>query len=193
MRMQPRLAAHDLACRRGDRLLFRKVTFALEAGDALHVVGANGIGKSSLLRQLAGLMRPFAGNLEREGTVGLIDERLALDEDVRLCEALRFWSRMDGAVEDGLERMGLAGLADVPVRYLSTGQRKRAAFARLLAAAPSIQLLDEPLNGLDSDGHALIEALIAEHRAKGGLCIVASHQPIALPDAATLDLAAFAA
>ena len=191
--MQPRLAAHDLACRRGDRLLFRGLSFALEAGEALLVVGANGIGKSSLLRQLAGLMRPFAGSVEREGMVGLIDERLALDEEIGLAEALRFWRKIDSASENGLAQMGLSGLADVPVRYLSTGQRKRAAFARLITAAPPVWLLDEPLNGLDSDGHALVEQLVADHRAKGGICVAASHQAIAMPDAATLQLARFAA
>ena len=191
--MQPRLAAHDLACRRGDRLLFRGLSFALEAGEALLVVGANGIGKSSLLRQLAGLMRPFAGSVEREGMVGLIDERLALDEEIGLAEALRFWSKIDSASENGLAQMGLSGLADVPVRYLSTGQRKRAAFARLITAAPPVWLLDEPLNGLDSDGHSLVEQLVSDHRAKGGICVAASHQAIAMPDAATLQLTRFAA
>ena len=191
--MQPRLAAHDLACRRGDRLLFRGLSFALEAGEALLVVGANGIGKSSLLRQLAGLMRPFAGSVEREGMVGLIDERLALDDEIGLAEALRFWRKIDSASENGLAQMGLSGLADVPVRYLSTGQRKRAAFARLITAAPPVWLLDEPLNGLDSDGHALVEQLVADHRAKGGICVAASHQAIAIPDAATLQLTRFAA
>ena len=128
----PRLAATDLACRRGERLLFRGLSFALAAGDALHVVGPNGTGKSSLLRLLAGFLRPFAGSVERDGALALLDERLALDEHLALSKALAFWGKLD---EGGtpVERLGLAALDDVPVRYLSTGQRKRAAFSRLLA------------------------------------------------------------
>ena len=191
--MQARLAAHDLACRRGDRLLFRGLSFALEPGEALHVAGANGIGKSSLLRQLGGLLRAFAGRVEREGAAGLIDERLALDEDVALASALDFWRRLDRTRDDALDRMGLAGLADVPVRYLSTGQKKRAAFARLLAAAPPIWLLDEPLNGLDAEGQQRAEREIADHCARGGVCVVASHQDMALPTSRRLALAEYRA
>lgn len=190
--MQPRLAATDLACRRGDRLLFRGLSLELGAGNALHVTGANGIGKSSLIRILAGLLRPFAGAVAREGRVALVDERLALDETVSLGVALSFWSGIDGTAP-ALDRVGLADLADVPVRFLSTGQRKRAALARLLGARASVWLLDEPLNGLDDDGRRLVEGLIAGHCAGGGLCLAASHQPIALPGGKTLALSGFAA
>ncbi|UVI40470.1 heme ABC exporter ATP-binding protein CcmA [Qipengyuania spongiae] len=190
--MQPRLAATNLACRRGDRLLFRGLSLELGAGDALHVTGANGVGKSSLIRILAGLLRPFAGAIAREGRVALVDERLALDETVPLGTALGFWSRLDRSLPT-LDRVGLADLADVPVRFLSTGQRKRAALARLLAAQAPIWLLDEPLNGLDDEGKRLVEGLISDHCADGGLCLAASHQPIALPDGKTLALRAFAA
>ena len=185
--MQARLAAHDLACRRGDRLLFRGLSFVCEAGGALHVIGANGIGKSSLLRMLAGLLRPFAGAIERDGAVGLLDERLALDEDVPLAVASRFWSALDEAEPD-LERWGLDRLKDVPVRYLSTGQRKRAVFSRLSAAASPIWLLDEPLNGLDADAQGVVEGMIAEHRSRGGVCILASHQPVDMQNAQILSL-----
>lgn len=186
-----RLAATDLACRRGERLLFRGVSLALGPGDACHVVGSNGIGKSSLIRILAGLLRPFAGAVEREGAVGLIDERHALDGNVELGTALAFWRRLDGG-EVPLEKLGLAELLDVPVRYLSTGQKKRAALARLLAQDAPIWLLDEPLNGLDTGGVALVEGLIAEHLARGGLAVIASHQPLSAR-ATTLSLAEFAA
>ena len=187
-----RLAATDLACRRGERLLFRGLSFALAAGDALHVVGPNGTGKSSLLRLLAGFLRPFAGSVERDGALALLDERLALDEHLALSKALAFWGRLD---EGGMpvERLGLAALDDVPVRYLSTGQRKRAAFSRLLAQDADTWLLDEPLNALDADGAALVEALVAEHRANGGIAVVASHQPIDLAGARRLDLRDFIA
>jgi heme exporter protein A len=189
-----RLAAHDLACRRGDRLLFRGLTLALGAGEAAQVAGANGIGKSSLIRILAGLLRPFTGNVERAGAIGLIDERPALDPHLPLGSALAFWGALDGEHDDETAaRLGLARLLDVPVRYLSTGQRKRAALARLIGQQAPIWLLDEPLNGLDSDAARLAETLAAEHCAAGGICIVASHQPFALPHMRRVELREFAA
>jgi heme exporter protein A len=191
--MQAHLAATDLACRRGDRVLFRGVSLALVPGDACHVAGPNGIGKTSLIRVLAGLLRPLAGSVEREGATALLDERHALDPQLPLGRALAFWAGLDGErIDEHAERLGLADLAEVPVRYLSTGQTKRAALARLLAQRAPVWLLDEPLNGLDSAGIVLVEALIAEHRAAGGLCMVASHQPIALASATRLEIADFA-
>jgi heme exporter protein A len=186
------LAARDIACRRGDRVLFSGLSFDLKGGDALQVAGTNGIGKSSLLRILAGLMPPYAGALEREGQVGLLDENAALDPGLPLGKALAFWQRMDGEGNNGADRLGLANLMDVPVRYLSTGQTKRASFARLLGQRAAIWLLDEPLNGLDRDAAALAEALAAQHCASGGICVIASHQPFALPGMARLDLADYA-
>ena len=192
--MQARLAAKDIACRRGDRILFSGLQLELGAGDALHVTGANGIGKSSLVRILAGLLRPFEGTVAHEGTIGLVDERLAMDEQLDLKSALAFWERLDGCSSPAgaMEVLGLKDLADVPVRYLSTGQRKRAAFARLLNASLPIWLLDEPLNGLDSEACAKVEALIALHCGGGGICLVASHQPIAIPGKKSLALEEFA-
>ena len=188
-----RLAAHDLACRRGDRVLFSGLSLRLAPGEALHVAGANGIGKSSLLRVLAGLLQPFAGDLERLGAVGLIDDRPALDPHLPLGRALAFWQRMDGAAGDALGQLGLSGLIDVPVRYLSTGQKKRAALARLIGQAASIWLLDEVLNGLDGEAARLAEKLAAEHCAAGGICVIASHQAFALPGMRQLALAEYAA
>jgi heme exporter protein A len=192
--MQARLVAKDIACRRGERLLLR--AFSLEAlpGDAVHLTGANGIGKSSLLRILGGLLRPFAGTVERGGTVGLVDERLALDTNLPLRDALAFWERIDGAANTGAiyAALQLEPLLDVPVRYLSTGQKKRAALARLNHSGSAIWLLDEPLNGLDRDATAAFERIIAEHCAKGGVALVASHQPIALPSPQIIDLSEYA-
>ena len=151
-----RLAATDLACRRGDRLLFRGLSFALEAGQALQVVGPNGTGKSSLLRILAGLLRPEAGAVERNRQVALLDERLALDGHLPLGRAFGFWSRIDGGgYRPGqLASLGLDGLVDVPVRFLSTGQRKRAGILQSNTQKAGLWLLDEPLNGLDVDAAA---------------------------------------
>jgi heme exporter protein A len=187
------LAAFDLACRRGDRVLFAGLSFTLAPGEALQITGANGIGKSSLLRLIAGLARPFAGRIAREGNVGLVDERPALDPEVPLARALAFWSRIDGPSPLHLDRLGLTDLLDVPVRYLSTGQRKRAALARLLGQDATIWLLDEPLNGLDVHATAIVEDLTATHCRAGGIALVASHQPFRLPALATLALTDYAA
>lgn len=191
----PFLRASELACRRGDRLLFAGLSLALEPGGALHLAGANGIGKSSLLRILAGLLRPFAGTVARGGAVALLDERTALDPHLPLAQALAFWGAVDDvAVErrrEGLAAAALDDLSDVPVRLLSTGQRKRAALARVIAQGAPLWLLDEPLNGLDTASVAMVEGLVASHCAGGGICVIASHQPIAVPGLARLDLAGF--
>ncbi|MEW9854308.1 heme ABC exporter ATP-binding protein CcmA [Novosphingobium sp. M1R2S20] len=189
---EPRIAAHDLACRRGDRLLFRGVTFGIEGGQAMQVAGANGTGKSSLLRLLAGLTRPFAGTIERVGETGLLDERAALDPDLPLGRALAFWSSIDARSPAAVEALGLRELLDVPVRYLSTGQRKRAAMARLLGQNATIWLLDEPLNGLDVHAARVVEDLTAAHCASGGIALIASHQPFALPNMTMLALQEYA-
>ncbi|MBN8502157.1 MAG: ATP-binding cassette domain-containing protein, partial [Sphingomonadales bacterium] len=140
--MQPcRLSAHDLACRRGERLLFARLSFTVEAGQALQLSGSNGIGKSSLIRIVAGLLTPFAGRIERTGAAGLLDERPALDPHLPLGRALGFWRGIDGTVADRTTDLGLADLLDVPVRYLSTGQKKRAALARLIGQQAPVWLL----------------------------------------------------
>ncbi|MWV27371.1 heme ABC exporter ATP-binding protein CcmA [Aurantiacibacter rhizosphaerae] len=189
----PRLAARDLACRRGERLLFRALSLNLDAGTACHVTGSNGTGKSSLIRIMAGLLRPYAGVVERAGSTALLDQSLALDEHLPLGRALAFWAGMDGAVSgDDLARLGLTDLLDVPVRYLSTGQRKRAALARMIGQDARIWLLDEPLNGLDQDAVGMVEQLVESHVAGGGIALVASHQPIGIPGMDVLHLPDYA-
>jgi heme exporter protein A len=188
-----RLAARDLACRRGDRVLFRGLDLELKAGEALHVAGPNGVGKSSLIRILAGLLRPYSGSVERQGALGLIDEHPALEPQLPLGRALDFWRRLDGPADNEAVRLGLAGLLDVPVRYLSTGQRKRAALARLIGQDAAIWLLDEPLNGLDASAARLAEAIAAEHCHAGGVCLIASHQPFDFAGLRRIELADFAA
>lgn len=184
------LAFDRVSCARGRRLLFADIDFALTAGDALVVSGPNGVGKSSLLRLAAGLLVPESGSVSREGQVALADEATALDPALPLSTALDFWARIDGGdARDALASVGLDRLADVPVRMLSTGQRRRATLARTLAARAEIWLLDEPANGLDSDAVVMLEALIAAHRMQGGIAVIASHQAIAVDDAQTLVLA----
>jgi heme exporter protein A len=190
--LRPVLAASKLACRRGDRVLFSGVDIALAGGQALHVAGPNGIGKSSLIRILAGLLPPFAGSVERDGAAGLLDERPALDPLLPLEQALGFWARLDGADagkrDATIGRLGLADLLDVPVRYLSTGQRKRAGLARLIGQDAPIWLLDEPLNGLDMQATRTVQTLVADHCAAGGIAVIASHQPFALAGMARIEL-----
>ena len=188
-----RLTASDLACRKGDRLLFKALSFTLEPGEALQLTGSNGIGKSSLMRIVAGLAPAYAGTVERLGAVGLVDERPALDPHLPLGRALAFWQRIDGPADAELARLGIAGLEEVPVRYLSTGQKKRAALARLLGQRAPIWLLDEPLNGLDTRGVELVQQIAAEHCRAGGICLIASHQAFALPGLRALELRDFAA
>lgn len=187
------ITATDLACRRGDRLLFRGLSFALEAGEALHITGANGIGKSSLLRILAGLLTPFAGSTDGSGAVALLDERPALDLDAPLGKALGFWQSVDSCMDasQALDALDLLPLLDIPVRYLSTGQRKRAAMASILNRGAAIWLLDEPLSGLDTAAQAKLASLVQSHVSDGGICVLASHQPVALDGLRSLELADF--
>ena len=187
-----RLSAADLACRRGDRLLFAQLSFALEGGQALQLAGSNGIGKSSLIRILAGLLSPFSGSVSRDGTIALLDERPALDPHLPLGRALGFWQGIDGPADNEAARLGLTDLMDVPVRYLSTGQKKRAALARLIGQKAPVWLLDEPLNGLDTRGVALVEELAAEHCRAGGIAVIASHQPFNLAGMKRIEMKDFA-
>jgi heme exporter protein A len=186
---EARLAATDLACRRGDRLLFRGLSFSLGECRALQVIGPNGTGKSSLLRILAGLMRPEAGTVERNRQAALLDDRLPLDGDLPLGRAFDFWRRVDGA---GLGLEALDSLADVPVRFLSTGQRKRAGILQSNAHAAGVWLLDEPLNGLDVDAAAEFQEQVAGYLADGGIAVIASHQPFHVPGLERLHLSDYA-
>ena len=185
-----RLSAEGLSCVRGGRILFRGLSFALQPGQAGLLTGPNGVGKSSLLRLLAGLLAPSAGLCHAPGTRALCDDRLALDEHLPLEQALRFWARLDGRSEAdvaaAMERAGLAYLAEVPVRYFSTGQRQRARLARTYLAGARLWLLDEPANGLDSDSVNQLGAVLQGHLDGGGIILAASHIP--LPIAFDLSL-----
>lgn len=189
------LSLRGVACLRGHRLLFEGLDLALDGGEALVVGGPNGAGKSSLLRIAAGLLRADAGTVKRKARVGWLGEQAALDGERPLRAALAFWTRLDGASDTALEAamavMGIDALGEVPVRYLSTGQRRRAAIARTVASRAPLWLLDEPANGLDADGVARLGAAMAAHRAGGGAILAATHLPLPL-EARTLALAEFA-
>ncbi len=183
------LAFENVTCVRGRRFLFGDVSFTLDASDALVVSGPNGSGKSSLLRLAAGLLKAEKGAINIEGQIALADEHTALDPMLPLYDALNFWATIDGSnAMSALGSVGLDHLARVPVRMLSTGQRRRATLARTLAACAEIWLLDEPANGLDIESIAMLEGLIAVHRMQGGIVIIASHQPIAVDGAQSLTL-----
>lgn len=172
--MSALLRFEEVALRRGGRLLFERLSLSLEPGDALQVVGPNGTGKSSLIRLAAGLLRCESGTIQRS-PMALADDNLALDRELPLKRALSFWG---GTVEPPMEAMGLTALASVPVRFLSSGQGKRATLARVAASGAPLWLLDEPLNALDGDGAACLSELIAGHLGSGGAVLAASHQPL---------------
>ena len=169
------LVGDGLALIRGGRLLFDGISLSLQAGEALHVTGPNGSGKSSLIRLVAGLLRPSAGTIKRS-TAALADEALALDRELPLRQALAFWGGTD--LDGAMMLFGIAHLADIPVRMLSTGQRKRAALIRVKASGAPLWLLDEPMNGLDRDGGDRLAGAIADHRTAGGAVLAASHVPL---------------
>jgi heme exporter protein A len=191
--------ARDLACVRGGMLVFSGLSFRVAPGNLLAVIGPNGSGKSSLLRVLAGLIRPEAGTLrfagagEEEGFAHYLGHADALKPALSLRETLRFWAALyggrAGGIDDAAGRVGLGHALDLPVAVLSAGQRRRAGLARLLVAQRPLWLLDEPGAALDRDGEALLGRLMADHRAAGGTIVAATHQDLPLAPDAVLDLA----
>lgn len=169
----------DIACTRGGRQLYRDLSFSLMAGESLQVVGPNGTGKSSLLRQVCGLIPCNYGEILLGSRLALADENCALDDSKTLGGALSFWAQMDSATPAGtaeaMERMALTTLRELPVRMLSTGQRKRATLARAIASGATLWLLDEPGNGLDEASLAALGEAMDAHIAQGGAIIAASH------------------
>ena len=188
----PSLSLDNVAVMRGNRILLRGLSVAARAGDVIWIRGANGCGKSSLLRLVAGLLTVMSGTIHSEGRMALADENMALDANVTVEAALRFWADLDGASADArhaaLTDMDLQNLVHIPVRFLSTGQRKRASIARVLASNADIWLMDEPYNGLDSASCARLDQAIIARVASGGIVLVAAHQPPSINVAISLIL-----
>lgn len=186
-----RLTLAGVACVRGGRILFDGLDLDLAPGAAAVVTGPNGVGKSSLIRIAAGLLEPTGGDVTRQGAAAYLADDSALDAERPVVEAIDWWAALDGrtgAAGEALADVGLAQVADVPVRWLSTGQRRRAGLARVIAGAAPIWLLDEPANGLDADAVDLLVRLIARHRSGGGIALIATHLPIAMPGAIEVAL-----
>jgi heme exporter protein A len=195
-----RLVGKDLAVRRGGRLVFENLSFDVGAGELLAIVGPNGAGKSTTLRLIAGLIQPAAGTLAldpppAEGGLGVdchyVGHLDALKPALSLAENMDFWRRLWRGpgldIWEALDRVGLAGLADLPAAVLSAGQRRRAALARLLLDRRLIWLLDEPTSALDAEAETMLGGLMQGHIADGGIAVAATHRP--LPVAATATLA----
>jgi heme exporter protein A len=196
-----KLLASDLACVRGGRQVFRNLSFTIGAGEALVVTGPNGVGKSSLLRLVAGLVRPTQGRLALEGgdselTIGeqghYLGHQDALKSSLSVGENLTFWADFLGGnaakVANGLAMVGLDGLSRLPAAYLSAGQRRRLSLARLIAAPRPIWLLDEPTSALDAAAQTMLADLMRAHLADGGLILAATHGPIGLDGVKELRL-----
>jgi heme exporter protein A len=188
------LTFSGVECARGGRVLFTDFNLSLRAGEAALVTGPNGVGKSSLLRLAAGLLMPTAGEISGNGGRSLANDALALDSHRSLADALGFWAALDGKTDEhvraALKAVSIVHLSAIPVRILSTGQRKRASLARVIASGADIWLLDEPTNGLDAPSQTLLESAVAQHRKEGGIVVAASHQSFSLPGAQLVDLSA---
>lgn len=173
------LIVRSIAIQRGGRMVMRDFSMEARAGDIVWLRGSNGSGKTTLLRAIAGLLPIMVGTVDRTGKLALTDDAIALDFDPTLDDALRFWARLDGAsgidLESAMQSLDLVPLAELPVRMLSAGQKRRGSLARTIASGAPIWLLDEPYNGLDQANLTRLDAAIERHSAAGGIIIIASH------------------
>lgn len=199
------LTAEKLACVRGDRKVFAALDLQVKSGEVLVVEGANGAGKTSLLRLIAGFLSPAGGSIsiatdqgtiregeERSRQIGWLGHQDGIKPQLNVDEQLEFFAHLYGAsagLDDALTRVGLARQRGLPCRYLSAGQKKRLGLARLIVSARPLWLLDEPFAALDANGRGLAAELMQAHCASGGLVVAASHDPFGFA-ARTLRLGA---
>ena len=193
------LVADNIACSRGGREVFARLSFSIRGGEALVVTGRNGAGKSSLLRVIAGLVRLSGGQLTLDGgidapvgeQVHYLGHQDAVKPALSVLENLSFWTDYLGGSGDplaALKAVGLGALAGLPAAYLSAGQKRRLSIARLIAVKRPVWLLDEPTSALDAPSQATLVKLMRAHLRGRGLIVAASHGPIGLPRAKELRL-----
>lgn len=204
-----RLLAEGLSARRGEDLIFNDISFALSAGEALVVTGPNGSGKSTLLRVLAGLLIAESGSLKLENgppemrhpseISHYLGHRNAMKRELTVAENLSFWKDFMGDSQGGagkglaeaVEAVGLPGIAHLPFGYLSAGQQRRMAMAKLLVAYRPIWILDEPTAALDAGADKLFAGLVNAHLDRGGIVVAATHQPLGLERTRELRMTGF--
>ncbi|MGK6313316.1 heme ABC exporter ATP-binding protein CcmA [Neorhizobium sp. DT-125] len=206
-----RLTAETLSARRGEDLIFKDISFDLGAGEALVLTGRNGSGKSTLLRVVAGLLHPETGRVTWHSDAAesgmraaeachYLGHRNAMKAELSVSENLSFWKSFFGNFEGGTglsaaeaaEAVGLGGIAHLPFGYLSAGQQRRIAFAKLLVSHRPVWILDEPTAALDASAERVFTDLIKAHLAEGGILLAATHQPLGLENAKELKMAGFA-
>ncbi|MGJ8572926.1 MAG: heme ABC exporter ATP-binding protein CcmA [Hoeflea sp.] len=200
-----RAVATKLKGRRGDSVLFADVSFTLERGEVLVITGPNGSGKSTLLRILAGLLTADSGGFALHGDdeaalpiseyAHYLGHRNAMKRELKVSENLNFWKSFQPvdngeglSIDAAIEQVGLTGVGHLPFGYLSAGQQRRIALARLLVSERPLWLLDEPTAALDKRSDKLFADLVDRHLAKGGLAIAATHQPLGLETERSLEL-----
>ncbi|TPK88472.1 heme ABC exporter ATP-binding protein CcmA [Mesorhizobium sp. B2-4-17] len=197
-----RLIAENLGGERGGESVFSGIGFALDQGQALVVTGPNGAGKSTLLRIIAGLLPKAEGGLLLEGggeafpsiasACHYLGHQNAMKTALSVAENLRFWREFNGSgdvgVEEALETVGLGGIGNLPFGYLSTGQRRRAAIAKLLVSHRPLWLLDEPTAGLDKASEERFAGLMRKHLGDGGIVVAATHLPLGIEGAKALRM-----